>query len=1254
MKKSTNLNILSFVLIVFVMSVCVEFASGQSQSEQSIAFTKSMVQPEENMKLSPKVVSNNKELKTSVAMVPGDEKWDDRFCPQGADGPVMAIAGSDTNIYIGGFFAEAGGLTVNYVTRWNGRRFFSLQGGTSGGLQVVIGPSAMVMAMAMHGNDLYIGGNFITAGGDTCNGIAKWDGSDWSALPGGGVDGLVEALEIEGDYLYAGGVFRYTKSGLEISRIGRYNLVTNVWEALGVGLGTDTENFHAGHVRALEVSGGMVYAGGSFDSAGTEKVMHIAQWNGTTWNGMGGGFLNGGLAPNVDVIKVIGSYVYAGGAIASSPSNTEPLYNVARWNGSMWLPIGTGADGGVNDILADGDDIYFAGAFQTIDGDSGVHVVRWNTTSNTWSALGGGLYQGFPGVGSVIKLHKDGTSIFAGGYFGSTTNRTLNSIAEWKIPEEKWYQMGKGMNTYVYALSYHSPDMYAGGIFTQAGSEVLGKIAKFSDGQWRSLDSGMTSPVGANVYGLASSNDDLYAVGFIWRASGVDARNIARWNYGTNTWNALGSGLTGGLFYTYTVAVSGSNVYVGGDFTTAGGVPASRIARWDGTTWHALGDGVNGNVRAIAVKGSDVYVGGEFTTAGGITVNYIAKWDGTNWTALGSGMEYWVYSLAFSGDDLYVGGIFTSAGGVSANKIAKYNTVTNTWSALGAGVDWYGGGAANAIAVRGKNVYVGGLFATAGGASANNIAVWNDSSATWSTLGSGVNNEVHVLQFDADGKLYVGGKFTFAGGKSSAYIGIYDASSAGPPTAPQPTIPSNDSNCIALNTTLFWNASSGATSYQVQLSTDSTFATTTVDEDSIATTSLGVSGLSATTTYYWRVNATNTNGTSAWSVIRRFTTGSGVLLAPLQLLPVDNAINIPVSMTLSWERPCGATSFILQVGYDTSYSLLLFNSGGITGTTYNLFELPTATWHYWRLRSVSGTDTSAWSPTWKFQTVGGSVSLSVTVEDRWNLISVPLTVTDYRRSVLFPSSTSSTFAYNGGTYVLSETLANRKGYWLKFGVSGSVNVTGLPRTNDTINVIAGWNLIGSISSSVAVSSITSNPPGLITSNFYGYNRGYVIEDSIKPGKGYWVNASASGQLILSSGSMLASNKIKIVQSNLTPPPSPEGDGNMVNTNNSIIPSEFALEQNYPNPFNPLTVIRYQLPVGRFAESSGGRDEVSTYNVTLKVFNVLGEEVATLVDENQEAGYKSVEWNADGLPSGVYLVRLNAGNFSDIKRVVLLK
>ena len=86
------------------------------------------------------------------------------------------------------------------------------------------------------------------------------------------------------------------------------------------------------------------------------------------------------------------------------------------------------------------------------------------------------------------------------------------------------------------------------------------------------------------------------------------------------------------------VAADGNDLYVGGSFTTAGGVSASNIAKWDGSNWSALGSGIGGgDVRALAASGGNVYVGGVYTTAGSSSANNIAKWDGSNWSTLGSG-----------------------------------------------------------------------------------------------------------------------------------------------------------------------------------------------------------------------------------------------------------------------------------------------------------------------------------------------------------------------------------------------------------------------------------------------------------------------------------------------------------------------------------------------------------------------------------------------------------------------------------------
>jgi len=195
-----------------------------------------------------------------------------------------------------------------------------------------------------------------------------------------------------------------------------------------------------------------------------------------------------------------------------------------------------------------------------------------------------------------------------------------------------------------------------------------------------------------DVVALAVSGTDLYAGGSFTAAGGVAARNIARWN--GSTWSALGTGMD--PWPVRALAVSGSDLYAGGDFTTAGGVSANRVAKWDGTTWSPLGTGMSGGsftgVKALAVSGNDLYAGGDFTWAGGVTVNSMARWDGATWSALGSGMNRpgWGlypdnYALAASGDALFAGGSFWWAGGKISSEFAVWQPRVNVSTLLLAG-----------------------------------------------------------------------------------------------------------------------------------------------------------------------------------------------------------------------------------------------------------------------------------------------------------------------------------------------------------------------------------------------------------------------------------------------------------------------------------------------------------------------------------------------------------------------------------------
>ncbi len=142
-------------------------------------------------------------------------------------------------------------------------------------------------------------------------------------------------------------------------------------------------------------------------------------------------------------------------------------------------------------------------------------------------------------------------------------------------------------------------------------------------------------------------------------------------------------------------------------------------------------------------------------------------------------------------------------------------------------------------------------------------------------------------------------------------------------------------------------------------------------------------------------------------------------------------------------------------------------------------------------------------------------TIRISVRAGWNMLSIPLIVEDYRKTSVFPTSGSSAFMYNVGVgYSTKDTLDNRTGYWLKFGNNQNIDLTGVGISEDTVDVLSGWNLIGTTSYPVAIGSIIKEPPSIITSNYYGYSTGYFITDTLRPGFAYWVKVDQDGKLIL--------------------------------------------------------------------------------------------------------------------------------------------
>ena len=297
------------------------------------------------------------------------------------------------------------------------------------------------------------------------------------------------------------------------------------------------------------------------------------------------------------------------------------------------------------------------------------------------------------------------------------------------------------------------------------------------------------------------SGPALYVGGHFPTASGVVVNHVARWD--GSAWAPLagpsGAGMDLGV---WALAVfddgSGPALYAGGNFYTAGGVAASKIAKWDGVTWSPLGSGMANadglGVHDLAVfddgSGPALYAAGAFGTAGGVTVNHVARWDGSSWSPLVGpggpgvgGVGDVARALAVyddgAGPALFVGGSFVWVGGVQVNRVARWDG--STWSPLGTGL-----GADSQMVYdlavfddgAGAALFAGGSFTTADGTPASRVARWNG--AEWSApSGIGVSDTVAVLQALDDGAgpaLYAGGEFLTAGSLTVNRVARWDGS----------------------------------------------------------------------------------------------------------------------------------------------------------------------------------------------------------------------------------------------------------------------------------------------------------------------------------------------------------------------------------------------------------------------------------------------------------------------------------------------
>lgn len=462
---------------------------------------------------------------------------------------------------------------------------------------------------------------------------------------------------------------------------------------------------------------------------------------------------------------------------------------------------------------------------------------------------------------------------------------------------------------------------------------------------------------------------------------------------------------------------------------------------------------------------------------------------------------------------------------------------------------------------------------------------------------------------------------------TSGWSGTWSFVTASSPQAPTLASPVEGATGQSTTPTLNWNTSTGATSYALQVSLYANFSSVIVGTYVTGNTSQSVGPLNGTTIYYWRVSATNNIGTSPWSSSRSFTTGPApVPTAPTLLFPSNGSSAQHTALTIQWYGSTYATSYQLQVSTNPGFGSFIVNQSGVGSTSLYVSDLSYSTTYYWRVKAANSSGTSSWSSTWGFTTEAGAPDPCLELA----------------------SATSATV----DQITLSDAHGNRQNLFVRNGARASGPHTDEMPPDPPPGLFNVRFQSGKMTETVPTGEPARKIPILIRDAAFPITLQWNVH--AQNAVTYYLVSHDKGRneiLLADTGSIVLSDEghgALLLEASSSTPCDPARAGLSANgrKETSTKPDAYVLQQNVPNPFNPATTFHYELP-----EAS---------HVALKIYNVLGQEVITLIDGTQSAGVFNATWNASDKPSGIYFVRMTAldGNsrqvYQEVKKVVLMK
>jgi hypothetical protein len=893
------------------------------------------------------------------------------FKRQVVEGQINTVVRYNKLWVFGGGFKSSVNRSLDYIAGWDGSYFRPLMSGLTDSVHV----------LKVNGSHLFVGGSFKSDGSQVFNGIVKWDGAQW-VPQGKGVNGSVYAIAIVGNYVYIGGNFSQSGSN-KVANIARRSLEQlgseDEWQAV--------DNGTNGPIYALYAVNNRLIVGGSFNRAGNITAQNIVEWDGLAWKAIGAGLQNPVLA-----IEVHQSVIHASGTPSNQGINAGNSI-IYRFEGS-WIPVGQPLKGKVKSLKSHENNLYIGGEFTSphphltkwdgsnltdiggadrevnaleISNDVLMIAGRFTSSLNKRNALFETSYLKKPTIPTILQPTQNQTSI-------STTPTVIewsNSENTQSILVQYWLKDKlENKDSLLTTITVEPSPNYI--TLNLKGSTAYGlrikAINELDSSAWTPTVS-FTTRIGSPklLYPYSTTQGLGKSITFSWEAVPNATRYILNvidqltqgWQtniteiISDSTRFTINNAFQNNTLYEWRVKAENNAEF--SDFSAPVSFrvklkPESPVLIIPSDNTRDLARSTL-QLRWSPVISADYYLVEYYTDSTDLRQVRIPASTFFFLENLKENTDYFwrVRAVNDSGEGLSPWRKFTT-GVSSLGEVTMLLPTTNKTNELRTPVlTW-------------RSVKHATKYRVQMARSLSDLVSNNPDRLTVNVVVSDTTYQVRDLA------------------KSTNYIwqvrAENDAGVVGPPPSTRfsfttinadlpdrVTLLSPVSNLTnaAYSLRFEWNSVTGATAYRLQLSNRADYASVILDEKNLTTTQKELSNLRPSSSYYWRVSASNGAGEGNWSTVRTFETASTLPEIPTITHPINASTEIPLLTKVTWGEVLGAEKYIIFRDVDPGFSSVDRDSFTTTLPTITFPNSLPVTSYFIKVKALNNKGMSEWS-----------------------------------------------------------------------------------------------------------------------------------------------------------------------------------------------------------------------------------------------------------------------------------------------------